>query len=372
MGAEREKSIQDVAQYLRANIIGVDKEGKLNFYAYGRVNKQLWTTPDPDTQARMYYFYLDYRDAFKEHLDLRAGRTYVSSAAASGTIDGAHVNLKNLGPMGITLFGGRNVIFTDRIETGTSNDALFGGSVYLDTIKNTHVELSYGRKYGNADGDSALARESVGFDFSTTPISGIANFYGRLKFDTLSESFNETLFGLKVTPLQDLTLRGEYYESYPTFDAFSIYSVFAVNQYKELSIAAEYQITSKYRVSAKYAREDFSDNETADVYGIGFLARPIKGLTINASYENRVGYAASISGFRIFGEYKIARVSILAGVDYDDFRRDDSRNGYAKKYWAGADYEFNKYISAVVRLENNVNFSYENSYQGFAAINLKY
>jgi len=241
-------------------------------------------------------------------------------------------------------------------------------SVYLDTIKNTHVEVSYGRKYSDTD----VARETLGLDFSTTPIGGVANFYGRLKYDTISESYNEMLFGAKVTPLKDLTLRGEYYQSYPTFDVSSIYSIFAVEQYKEKSISAEYQLTNNYRVSIKYAREDFSGDATADVYEVGFLARPIKDLTINATYEKRNGYAGQLSGIRLYGEYKIAKAAIMAGIDYDDFRREASREGSAKKYWAGVNYEFSKIITAVVRVENNVNFNYDSNYQGYAAININY
>jgi len=372
LGPDKEKEIQDVAQYLRVNVTGLDKEGKIKLYAYGRATQQVWMNTDQEMQGRLYYFYLDYRDAFKEHLDLRAGRTYVNAAAVSGTIDGIHMDLKNLGPMGITFFGGRNVIFADKTETGTRGDSLVGMSIYLDTIKNTHVEVSYGRKYGDADGDSLVSRENVGLDFSTTPISGVANFYGRLKYDTISESFNETLLGVKVTPLQDLTLRGEYYESYPTFDTFSIYSVFAVDQYKEKSISAEYQLSSNYRISLKYAREDFSGSENADVFEVGFLARPLKDLIINATYENRSGYADQICGIRLYGEYKIFKAALAAGIDYDDFGRDDSRKGIAKKYWTGVNYEFSKIITVSVKVEDDINFNYNNSYQGFAAININY
>lgn len=365
IAADKEKSLQDVAQYLRMNVTNVDKEGNINIYAYGRATKQVNTSQDMD--GRLYYLYVDYRNAIKEHLDLRAGRTYVNAAAISGTVDGFHADVKNLGPVGITLFGGRNVIFDEKREIGTGGDALAGMSVYLDTIKNTHVEVSYGRKYGDTD----LMRENVGLDFSTTPF-GTVNFYGRLKYDTMSESYNEMLFGAKVAPVKDLTLRGEYYESYPTFDAASIYSVFAVNQYKELSMTAEYQLTSKYRVSLKYGRETFDGDSHANVYEIGFLAKPIKDLTLNLIYENRDGYAGQLSGIRLYGEYKISKASVLAGIDYDDFRRQLSREGSAKKYWTGVNYEISKSLSAVVRVEDNVNFNYDNSYQGYAAIQFNY
>jgi len=365
IAADKEKSLQDAAQYLRINVTNIDKAGDINVYAYGRATKQVNTSQD--LEGRLYYLYLDYRNVVKERLDLRAGRTYVNAAAISGTVDGFHADVKNLGPVGVTLFGGRHVIFDEKREIGKGGDALAGMSVYLDTIKNTHVEVSYGRKYGDTD----LMRENVGLDVSTTPF-GRVNFYGRLKYDTMSEVYNEMLFGVKASPLKDLTLRGEYYESYPTFDAASIYSVFSVNQYKEASVTAEYQLTSKYRVSLKYAREIFDGDSNANVYEIGFLARPIKDLTLNLLYEYREGYAGQLSGIRFYGEYKIAKASVLAGIDYDDFRRQLSREGSAKRYWAGVNYEINKSLSAVLRVEDNQNFNYDNSYQGYAAIQFNY
>ena len=62
----------------------------------------------------------------------------------------------------------------------------------------------------------------------------------------------------------------------------------------------------------------------------------------------------------------------MAGIDYDDFRREISREGNARKYWAGLNYEFNKIFSAVVKVEDVVSFSYDNKYQGYAAIQINY
>ena len=358
-----DKEQSDVAQYLRLNATKLDKEGKINVYGYGRVTKQV--SSDEDTQGRLYNLFLDYRDVVKDHLDLRAGRTYVSAAAVSGTIDGLYLDIKNLGPVGVTLFGGRNVIFDNKSETGTGGDALIGTSVYFDTIKYTHVEISYGRKYTDSD----LAQENVGLDFSTTPNEKV-NIVGRVQYDTVSDKVNEVLFSVKFAPLKSLLLRGEYFQSRPTFDKDSFYRFFDVNDYKEISIAAEYQLTSQYRVTGRYAREDFGDSANANVYEVGFLARPIKDLTLNAFYENRNGYAGELSGFRFNGEYRISKAAISAGMDYDDFRRVSSRDGSAKKYWAGIIYEINKMFSAVVRVEDNSTYQFDHTYQGFAAVNV--
>jgi hypothetical protein len=359
-----DKGQDEIAQYLRLNITKLDTEGKINFYAYGRVTKQM--SSDDDVRGRFYYGYLDYRDVVKDHLDLKAGRTFVNAAAVSGTMDGLYLDFKNLGPVGFTVFGGREVIFQDKQEIGGGN-ALGGGSIYLDTVKNTHVEVSYGRTYR----DSEVARQNVGLDFSTTPFE-ITNFYGRAKYDTEAERYNELLFGVKLAAMKDLILRGEFYQSYATFDAKSVYTIFAVDKYRELSIAAEYYLTKNYRFSAKYAREDFSSDANADLFQVGLMATPIKDLTLNASFEQRNGYAGQLSGFRFFGEYRIEKASILAGIDYDDFRREASRDGIAKKYWTGLSYQFTKILSAVARFEQNYDYNYDHSYQGYTAININY
>jgi len=363
----------DIAQYLKLDVKKLDKEGKINLHGYGRVIKQTSTSVESrpeiaeDTYGRMYYFYLDYRDAIKDHLNFRAGRTYVNAAAVSGTIDGLYLNCRNLGPVGVTLFGGRNVLFDNKTEVGTGGDAIIGMSVYLDTVKNTHIEASYGRKYSDSD----LARENVGLDFSSTPLEKV-HLYGRMQYDTIGDTIEELLFGAKVAPVEKLILRGEYFQSHPTFDKYSFYSYFDVNDYDEVSITAEYQLTSKYRVSGKYAREDFGDDATANLYGIGFLARPIKDLTLNASYENRNGYTGKLNGFRVNGVYTISKAAISAGVDYDDFHRESSRDGTAKKYWAGVNYALNDTFSAVARVEEDINYNFDHAYQGFAALNITY
>ena len=79
---------------------------------------------------------------------------------------------------------------------------------------------------------------------------------------------------------------------------------------------------------------------------------------------------ATSAAFRVNAALRIETAVLLAGVDYDDFRRDASRSGTAKKYWAGATYDFNKTFGAVVRIEDNINFHSDNLYQGFAALQI--
>ncbi len=249
---------KDISEYLKLNITKIDKEGKLNVYGYGRVSKQL--SSGEDVEGKLYYLYLDYRGLFDDRLDLRLGRQYVYLTAASGIVDGANVEIKNLGPVGITVFGGRNVQFDSKKEITGRGDTLFGSAIYMNLPKNSRIELSYGIKYDDSD----IARETVGFDFSSTPIRGFS-LYGNTKYDVISESTSELLVGVKLLPFDKLTVKGEYYESYPTFDTTSVYSVFAVDKYKEKLIEAEYRLSNNYLISAGYAREDFDEGENANL-----------------------------------------------------------------------------------------------------------
>jgi len=359
-----DKNQNDIAQYLRLNVTRLDKEGKANIFMYGRASQQV--TSDEGLRGRLYYLYFSYQDALNNHLDLRAGRTFVNSASVTGTIDGAYLEAKNLGPLGITGFGGREVLFQDKQEVGGGN-AMSGTSVYLNLPLSTHIEVSYGNKYRNSD----LARENVGLDYTTTPFE-MFNTYGRVKYDTIAEKYNELLFGAKLVPFKDFVLKAEYLQTRPTFDNNSIYTIFNVDRYKEINAVIEYEITSAYRLNLKYAREYFGEDADANVYDIGLFARPVKDLTINASYEKRDGFSGQLSGFRVNAGYDINQAKIQAGIDYDDFTRQDSRGDTAKKYWAGAGYQFNKLIGLTARVEIDDNYRDSDSWQGFAAVNINY
>jgi hypothetical protein len=374
------KGMGDVVQYLRLSATRIDDEGKFNVYGYGRLlgqftsggesRPQLGFPLESDVIGRLYYLYLDYRDVVKDHLDLRAGRTYVPAAAMTGTVDGLHLDYRNvlaLGPVGLgaTAFGGHRATFDNKGEIGNANDTLWGGSVYLETIRFTRLEASYGRKLT----DGALAQEILALDLSTTPIQAV-NVTGRLKYDAYASRYNEAQAGVSVAPFAALVLRGEYYSSYPTFDQFSFYRFFGVNHFRQMSVSAEYRLLGDYRLRLRYANERFDDTSSADVLETGVSAHPLKALTVNLSYEARSGFAGRLGGIRASAAYRIQRATLLAGVDYDDFRREDARDGSAKKYYAGLSYDFTRKLSATARLENNINFYSNNLFQGFLAFNV--
>jgi len=367
-----EKDQQDVAEYLRVSA-RFDDKGNIRVEGYGRILGQLTTSIEPrngfsdDVIGRLYYLYLDYRDALPGHLDLRLGRTFVGSPASPGIVDGGQVTGRNLvlQGLGATAFGGRRVFLDNKSELAFDDDYLWGGSVFLDTVKMTRLEVSYGREILSGE----LARENTAVDVTTTPWTAV-NLYGRYKYDMPASRASEVLLGVKLAPVEKLLVRAELYQSTPTFDSFSFYRYFGVENYKQGSIAAEYRLGSIARVSASYAYEKFDADEHASVLGAGLWARPLPALTLDVTYENRTGYAGKLGGIRAHAAYAFWKATVLAGADYDDFKRQDSRDGTSKKYWAGADVKLNKTFGLALRAERNENFYFDPSYQGWLALDV--
>ncbi len=358
-----------LAQYLKMSITKVNPGDTISIQGYGRGTYRSTDVKGADDLfGRLYYMYLDYRNVVT-NVDLIAGRHYVALPAGSALIDGGTLNIRNVGPVDLRVLGGRNVVFSGgRGEITGGNDRFLGASISTDAVKLTHIEAGYARKTDDSD----VARETVGITITTYLPKRVA-VYGDAKYDLLSEATNELLAGIKFSPLERLTLTGEYYESYPTFDATSIYSVFAVNQYQETLVRAEYAVTDAYKLFVSYAAEDFNDGEDANLYHAGISARPIADLVLNLSYDKRNGYGGVLSGFRVNGRYSLSeKTAVSAGIDRDDFRRETFADESVKKYWIGGTHRFNKTVSLMVRAEDNVNVNYNHQYQGVASVNAEF
>ncbi|NIM97292.1 MAG: hypothetical protein GTO24_04175, partial [candidate division Zixibacteria bacterium] len=206
-------------QYLRVGALDLVKDQNISVFGYGRYGyNEVADEEDEDADGRLYYLYMDWKDAWKDRVDLRLGRTWTNLVAGSTIIDGAEVDFKNLGPVGVVLLGGRDVIFGEFDELTQSGDIAWGGQVYLRSVRDLNLNISYSEKYDEDD----LARRTVGYDFGYT-IKEVSRVYSEGRYDIISEELSELVAGIKVFPNDTWTIRGEYFTSYPTFDATSIY-----------------------------------------------------------------------------------------------------------------------------------------------------
>lgn len=348
----------ELAQYLRFSVTDIDRNGKLSIHGYGRGAQDL--TNGEGLTGRLYYMYGDYRDLYNK-VDLKFGREFVNLAAGSAIIDGLQVDLKNVGPVGFTAFGGRDVIFGLNGEIGDASNTVFGLGAYLTGRKNTDAELSWFRK---ADG-SDVTRDILGASFKQYLLNSV-RLYGNVRYDTTAEAFNEVLGGIKYYPTSDLIFTGEYYKSYATFDTTSIYSVFAVNDYQEALFRADYMVSEKLSLNAGYNRQWYGDGASANVYHVGANIRPIEPLKVGIEYDARNGYYGDTNGVIVDAVYDLNKSSQLAGgIAYDVYQRDAvTGEETARRYWLGCRYRLAGNTAVTGRFQNDVNARYSNNVSG--------
>ena len=256
----------ELAEYLRLSVTKLDPCGNLGIYGYGRGTQDF--TNGEGLNGRLYFLYGEYRDLY-DKLDIRVGREFVNLSAGTTIIDGAQVDVKNVGPVGLTLLGGRDVIFGYNGELGHEGNYAVGASAYLAGFRKTDLDVSWFRKWDQGD----VSRDIVGASFKQYLLDSV-KIYGYGRYDLTGEVFNEVLAGVKYFPSTSLILTGEWYQSYPTFDTTDVFSVFAVNRYQEGVLRADYTINQMIAVYGGYQRQEYGDDGSADVFNAGVVLKP--------------------------------------------------------------------------------------------------
>jgi hypothetical protein len=347
----------DLAEYLRISFDKIDDAGNFSVKGYGRA---LYDAKNGgDGEARLYYLFADFKNLL-DTADVRLGRQFVNLSAGSALVDGLQADVKNIGPVGFTVVGGRDVLFD---ETGQLSSHVYsaGAAAYLTGIKSTDFDISYYRVYDYSD----IARDTIGSNFKQYLFDSV-KLYANARYDLTAEVLNESLAGIQYFPTLNLMLTAEYFESYPTFDSTSIYSVFAVDKYKEDTVRADYTVLAWLDISAGYNHEDFDEGGAADTYELGLKLRPSIKTTVGLYHDTRYGYGGNLNGYKVYAEYtEFTKWKAAGGMDYDVYERDDlTGNATAKKYWVAGRYLFTRKMSGSLRMEDNVNINYSKDIQG--------
>lgn len=338
-----------IAEYARFNY--KPQGGMFYFTGYGRAWRDYTESEirDNGPLGKLYYLYMNYSPF--ENTSLRLGRQYVNFTAGSAILDGIRLDLSGLGPIGISFAEGADVRFSlDGTQSRIGNHFV-GLNVRLENVRATQLGVSYVQRYDDWD----TAREEFGLNFRRS--WNYFSPYGEIRYDQLSADFSEALLGLDLFPVTNLMLKGEFYQSYPTFDSTSIYSVFAVDQYREYLVQADYSLNAPLALLASYTRQIYGDSDRANVYTAGANIYPGDHLTLKVSVDRRTGYGGHDWGFETDGDYKIRdRLTLSAGAQYDTYKRpDDFSENYATRYWVGGRWNLRTAASITVRLEDDIN-----------------
>jgi hypothetical protein len=352
----------ELDEYLQLYASKLNKGGNISVYGYGRLGQDF--TNSQGTNGRLYYLYGDFRDLLDKKIDLKVGRQFVNLAAGSAIIDGIQLDIKDIGPVGFTVLGGRDVIYgINGGELGNFGNADLGIAAYLAGVKKTDLEISWFRKWDRGD----VARDLLAVNAKQYLFNNL-QIYGLGRFDLVTETFNEVQGGIKYFPRSNIILTAEYYQSYPLFDTTSIYSVFAVDRYREMVYRADYIFNEKLSANVGYNREWYSEGEggVADVWHVGVGIRPIDPLRINIEFDNRHGYYGRHDGVISDVTYDIGKIfEVAAGFDWDVYRR-DSMTGEetARRYWLSGKYKLAKNMAVTGRIQDDVNHEFTKNIYG--------
>jgi hypothetical protein len=373
----QDKTQGDLLQYVKLSATKIDAAGRFSTVGYGRVSKQFGSSGETDrgdsddVLGRIYFLYMNYAIP-EDRGDVRLGRQMVSVGAGTGTIDGVRVDVRNYGPVAISLFGGYDVRFAETSDRTKPGNYLAGASAGGSLFTGNNVEVSYLRKYDDSD----IIREMAGARLEQT-LFGKIKGYADLRYDMVHQSYAEFLAGIQAVPSSDrmLTFTAEVYSSYPTFDADTIYTVFAVTRYREALGRADWIVTPEWTVYGSYTRADY-DGPTADVgtLGVRNRSKTVKGLTASASVDVRRGYPGDLTGFRASADYAFGKKAFLAaGAAYDSFQRDSLQDGFkAKKFWVGGSCEVRKGMVVKLRVEDAVTRLSSSEVQGRASVDVSF
>ncbi|ABB31150.1 hypothetical protein Gmet_0908 [Geobacter metallireducens GS-15] len=351
----------ELVEYLRLSVTKIDEAGKFSLYGYGRGSQDL--NNGDGLNGRLYYLYADYRGLF-DKVDFRLGRQFVNNSAGTALVDGGQIDLRNIGPIGFNVFGGRDVVFGINGEAGHSGNYAMGLSAYLSGFRNTDLDVSWFRKWDDGD----VSRDILGASFKQYLFNRL-KLYGNARYDVTAEVFNEVLGGVKYFPMANLIFTGEWYQSYPTFDTTSIYSVFAVNRYQEGVFRVDYTINDMIAVNAGYSRQDYGDDGIANVYELGCRLHPISSVEIGLAYDKRNGYGGKLDGGQLDVAWDVTKgLQLSGGLTYDvyqrDFYLDGSSRETAQKYWLGGKYKLARNLQASLRVEDAITARDESDING--------
>jgi len=345
-----------VAEYLR---ISSDRDEKgFKVTGYGRATKDLGGNDTGDTEfrddgtlGRLYYLYADYSPV--ENAGLRVGRHYVNYTADSSVIDGLSLELNNIGNrIGISAAAGSDVSFNLDKDYSTDQFIFTAIDIHLENTGPHQLGVSYAKKY---DG-KAVAMENIGFNAMTTYKS--LSPYVKVVYAYLVDTIEELQIGADLFYNTNFTLKGEYYQSYPSFESTSIYSVFAVDRYSEYLLQADYFFDAPFVLSTTYTRQMYGEDENTDVYTVGLVTTYFKKLKLNCSTDLRLGYGGRLWGLEAYGDYRIKNNFIIsAGVQNDEYDRIEAEltEKSAQRFWVGVRYAAMEKLSINARVENNTN-----------------
>lgn len=348
-------------QYIRLDLKDDSGGGAQAFRFYGRLAGDL--NDEMDVDSRLYYAYYQKKEIMAD-TDLRVGRQWVNTVAGSPILDGIRMDKKWEDLLTISVFGGGYVTLAD----DEADDSIWGFSVKEDLWARSDLSLSYLQKRVDSD----LASEILGIA-GRTRVSKRGSAYGEVQYDMISRIYSYYLAGIRLVPEDKFTIKSEFFGYTPIFDSTSIYSVFAVDEYQEISLSADYRLDRNWTVFGSYAREMYESFDDANVLEAGCELRKKDGYGGYVATVFRSG-EEDLRGIKV--DYRMPApydIRLNIGAEYNVYNRiddDDDDDTSSKRYWLEGVKELSSDLSLRAKVERVESVVYD--YYNRGRISLRY
>lgn len=290
--------------------------GNFAVVANGRLYKGFGDAAD--SNGRVYYGYLRWRDP-RQLVELDAGRQYIATDPAVGTIDGVRAVVGQGKKWHVDLYGGATVIpdfgamrrfstptpaqVNDPLDRGYWRDNAAYGFYGGANVKELWSGMPFGWWLGTglAVGKKAGHRSAtdLGVD-SSQDIATAVKLSQEIRYDYIGHRFNYQYYVFRCRPSRPLTTYVDYQWKEPRFDYTSIFSVFARKERSRARVGAHYAINDKFQPFADYSLMMTGDN---------------RGHGVRAGLDQDFGYAVLDYG----GLYGVGKRGFPGGDEYGAF-----------------------------------------------------
>lgn len=352
-------------QYLLLNVNNIDDNG-LTFRGYGRAADDL--ADEEDVDSRLYYAFLEKKGLWGA-VDVRLGRQFISTSAGASIMDGLHLTYHDLGPFDVTLFGGGDVAY---YEGYNAEDLIDGIELSATLFDGLNLGVSYLQKWD----ESELANELIGLDLDYD-WNQTLHLYSETQFDYLANSVSYFLGGVRYHKNANWSLRGEYLYSLPVFSSTSIYSVFAVDEYQEIFVEADFRLAHGLRSFVNYTRELYQDDADADVIEAGIekiRTGRYSGYLSGVWRSDPDGQ--DLAGFKIYGSAMVCRsFQCGVGVNLDVLERyidDNEDDTTSSRAWVDGTVTISRTVNVQAKLERVESDLWDEYYRGRVRLNVRF
>lgn len=361
-------------EYLSADAANLGgKPLSFHFYGWGRADLGEQTGTG-NTSGEISSLYLEYRDP-EGNAQGKLGRFFLTEGAAMDTIDGAFVKATTPVGLGVSLYGGVPVEYSN-LEGARRGDSLYGGRIFFVQSGFAELGASYLKENGSTE---ALDRELYGGDMWVR-VAGPVQLTGQAYYNRSAREMASQRYAVRIVPgaTFDISAGYEAYNYKGLFrsalnPAFVFPALDNNDKVRTIFGIVDWEFTPGWslQVAGKNIRHDQSDPGDANrgEVGLRYTFNSKKDVAgISAAYVSADSAENEYQEYRAFATYTPDKLRLTLDGLIQNFKQEIDGKKNAYQVVATAGYQ----ILAALQVSGNLTYTqspnFENDYAGLVRL----